>query len=190
MREIKAPVKTIGMRAVGRPIAFEVDAKRERMLAADQAEVIQEVEALVALMIWEAGLSRDARGIRHEVKESLRQNIVYVGGRVELPQGESVGAPLDGIEVVLHSAAEQVVGGASFLFTRETNAELIDHGRGEGVSPVHHGAIGQILIMALENRKITAVTEYPAAVRSRIGIPGTRMDGDEVLFARVVVKLQ
>src|SRR5580765_4602052 len=119
------------MRAVGRPIAFEVDAKLEGVFAADQAEIIQEVESLVALMIREPRLSRDAGGIRHEIEECLRQNIVYVGSRVELPQRESVGAPLDGIEVVLHSAAEQVVGGTSFLLTRETYAELIDHGRRE-----------------------------------------------------------
>ena len=182
VREIEAAVETIGMRTVRRPVALKVQAELEGVFAADQAEVIQEVETFVPLVIGKPRLGRNVGGVRDEIEERLRHDVIHIGGRKKLPQREVVGAALYRIEVVGYGAAEQIVRRASFLFTREADAEFVDHADGVKVwRPVDDRAVGQVLVMALEDRQVAAVSERAAAICPRIRIPGAGIHGDRDL---------
>src|SRR5579859_3073624 len=178
------------MGSVSRPVALKVQAELESVLVADEAEVIQEVEALVSLVIREARLGRDAGRIRDEVEERLRHDVVDISARIQLTQSEPVGAALYRIKVIGNRAAKQVIRRTSLLLTGEADAELIDHGRGEGVGPVDDGAVGEVLVMALEDWQVAAIAQRAAAIRARIGVPRAGIHGDRILFVRIVVQLQ
>src|SRR5438876_4786086 len=188
--EIEATAETAGVGSVRRPVHLQVNSKFHGMRSMNPAEIVSEMEAIVALIVGQPVFGVQVGSIGDSSEVSLRKDIVWVSRRKQLSSFKGIRDPAYWVEVVFSRSTKKIFWLTLLFLAREAAVELVDLGRTNYTRPSHDHAVGDVSVMVLPQGQVGAISQYAASVRSRVRPPAPGQKGEVVLIRRIVIDLQ